>query len=204
MILQLVCSPGEFGTTDTTELIILNFNGKTLFHAYENLAACSSKRSQNLYLQLCCGENLSTFDLALLSTLQLGLAYVLRLMVVSKNGYLVVFSFISHYRGVLIFGQNPHSYIPRESSSNKSLQPDQDLLSAISPANQDLVRANCEANHFIKASAYDAVGFLPLGEPNEDTEPSSMGHDVNDEQAADPPPCFPTAAQVGTEVSLIV
>ncbi|RBA17697.1 hypothetical protein FPRO05_11412 [Fusarium proliferatum] len=117
---------------------------------------------------------------------------MLGLIAVSNNGYLVVFSFISHYRGVLILGYDPRSYISRESSPNKSFQTDQDLLFATSPANQDLILANGEANPVIKGSAYDAVGFLPLGEPNEDMEPN---HDVNDEQAANSPPCFPTAAQ---------
>lgn len=46
---------------------------------------------------------------------------------------------------------------------------------------------------------YDAFEFLPLGEPKEDMEPN---HDVNDEQAADPSPVFPSVAQVGTGVSI--
>ncbi|SCV34499.1 uncharacterized protein FFB14_04966 [Fusarium fujikuroi] len=63
-------------------------------------------------------------------------------------------------------------------------------------ANQDLVLANGEASPVIN------VEFVPLGEPNEDTEPNSMDYEVNDEHAVNPPPWFPTAAQVGTGVSI--
>ncbi|KLP08454.1 uncharacterized protein Y057_13800 [Fusarium fujikuroi] len=76
------------------------------------------------------------------------------------------------------------------------VQIDQELLFAMMSANQDLVLANGEASPVIN------VEFVPLGEPNEDTEPNSMDYEMNDEHTVNPPPWFPTAAQVGTGVSI--
>ncbi|VTT74445.1 unnamed protein product [Fusarium fujikuroi] len=76
------------------------------------------------------------------------------------------------------------------------VQIDQEPLFAMMSANQDLVLANGEASPVIN------VEFVPLGEPNEDTEPNSMDYEMNDEHTVNPPPWFPTAAQVGTGVSI--
>ncbi|QGI82718.1 hypothetical protein CEK25_009447 [Fusarium fujikuroi] len=76
------------------------------------------------------------------------------------------------------------------------VQIDQEPLFAMMSANQDLVLANGEASPVIN------VEFVPPGEPNEDTEPNSMDYEMNDEHTVNPPPWFPTAAQVGTGVSI--